>query len=314
MDDQTENSLSPDPGTTAQVAQTAGAVNPSQPPPSNTQSPSVSNTGQPILTGIESGYFSFLLKRWWIVLLFIIAAVLSSFVSYFISIVIIVLGFGLSKSKFENSLFKAFAAANSFSFYKNVPGMAQSGMIFSLGHSQRYSDVVVGQYKSWVLNLFLYTYTIGYGKGSHTYDRAVLAVYFNTSLPAFVLRRHNKFQMLNEEGESLNRSGYTQKVELEGGFSDHFIVFIRPDTQDDVLAILTPDVMQLLLNLDKYELEMTYKGSFYVYSHGFIDKTQSLVEMYQIVGAITSKLGADALRQRDLQSMQAAQGSPVLQS
>ena len=40
-----------------------------------------------------------------------------------------------------------------------------------------------------------------------------------------------------------------QQLELEGDFNDYYDTYIMPDTQDEVLEFLTPDTMELLVNM-----------------------------------------------------------------
>jgi hypothetical protein len=68
------------------------------------------------------------------------------------------------------------------------------------------------------------------------------------------------------------------------------------------LSILTPDVMQILIGLDKYELELTDNGIFYVYCHGYITKKQALIDIYKIVEAVTPRIGRYATREQVLNS------------
>lgn len=106
--------------------------------------------------------------------------------------------------------------------------------------------------------------------------------------------------MLADEGESLKSSGYTEKIELEGDFSDHFQVYIILNSQIEVLTILTPDIMEILKALDKYEVELTNAGMLYVYCRGYITKKQSLLDLYKIIESVTVSIGRYALRQKQL--------------
>jgi hypothetical protein len=198
---------------------------------------------------------------------------------------------------YENDLFKAFATTNGFSFVKKGQLINQTGLIFNIGRGQRYEDVVTGSYQGHPLLLFIYRYTIGYGRNSHTFHRGVMSINFGTRLPAFVLRRHH-LAFLEEEGESLKSRGYTEKINLEGDFNKHFQVFIRPTTQDDVLCVLTPDIMEMLIGLDKYEVEMTDNGDLNVYSRSYITKKQGLIDIFKIIEAIAPKIGDYANRQK----------------
>lgn len=259
--------------------------------------------------GVESSLTKFVIRRLWIVALALAAA--GALVILFKNPVLVIfpllLFLGYIKATYENGLFEAFAVANNFNYSKKNDGSAagQDGLIFRVGHSPQYSDIVSGRYKAWSFLLFMYRYTIGYGRNSHTYHRAVMSVNFATPLPSFVLRRHKLLQLQGDEGESLRQNGYTQKLELEGDFDDHFRVYIRPDSQIDVLSLLAPDIMQPLMGLDKYELEMTETGVLHIYCYGYLTNKQSLMDIYKILELITGPIGRYANRAKELQHLEA---------
>lgn len=266
--------------------------------------PTTTPTSQPSnvnLDDVDSGLAAFLKRKWLIITILTAVAIVFFFVVPFLGILIIIVAPAVLQRQYENNLFKAFAVSNHFSYSKSGAPEYRDGLVFSLGHSQHFSDIVSGTYQQWPFSLCLFTYTIGYGKGSQTFNRAVMALNFQTQLPAFVLKRHSLLASLNDEGESMRMAGYAEKLDLEGDFDKYFRVYLVPNTQVEVLSILTPDVMQLLLGLDKYEIELTRNGTFYVYSHTYINKKQNLVEIYTILQSITAKIGAYAAREASLQ-------------
>lgn len=281
-------------------------TSPNQPPtptnPSAIQPNPGNNQAAPSLDNVGGGYGYIFKKYWWFTLpYFAIVVVLFVFSAVF-AIILLAVGIPIFKFKYENSLFSAFASSNHFSFTKNGGMDQQNGLIFNIGYSKRFKDCVIGTYKQWPMALFVYIYTVGAGKSTHTFRRAVMSVNFGTPAPAFILRHHSVIQMLENDGESLKSHGYTQEVNLEGNFSQHFKVFIQPNTQDDVLSILTPDVMELVLGLQKYEIELTSNGVFYIYCHGLISKKQSLIDMYRIIESVAPKIGSDVIRKQQISS------------
>jgi hypothetical protein len=242
------------------------------------------------LDGVESSFSDYLVHKWYILVAIIILMGGFFLVNPVISIVILVAGSYYFKSAYENNLFAAFAKANNFNYDHNGGIGPQAGLIFTIGHSQKSQDLVSGNYKNWPFQLYIYDYTVGYGRDQHTYNRAVFSVNFSITTPVFLLRRHKRFPILTEEGESLKSHGYTQKLGLEGNFDDHFQVFIQPNSQVEVLTVLTPNVMEVLLSLDKYEIELTANGVLYIYTPKYITKKQELIEVYQIVEALTDTI------------------------
>jgi hypothetical protein len=295
---------SSDPSSGADQSQpTSDTTKPSSPEPSVAEL-STTSTNTPNLDNIGSGFLTFIRKKWWLVALLIIGCIGIGFIAPIYAVIIFIVAISGMRFFFETDLFKAFADSNGYTFTKKALVEDQTGLIFNIGHGRIGENLVSGAYQRWPFLLFLYSYTVGYGRDSHTFHRGVMSIDFSTTLPAFVLRKHKHLEILEEEGESLRNNGYSDKLNLEGDMNDHFQVYIRPNTQIDVLTILTPDTMELLIKLDKYEIEMTAYGQFYVYCHGFITKKQDLVDMYTIVGSVLPKIGSDALRTQQLQSAQ----------
>ena len=315
MDEQNENpqqSELVEPGSAALPVQAVPdpIANPAAPsPPADQpvkQFPAAQNDAAEIVfNGVDSSVGVYLLKFSWLIIISLVVMIATFYFTHSIlGFVLPLIVLGVLKTKYENSLFATFASVNNYSYSKNgSPTSDLDGLIFSIGHSQKSTDIVSGMYKNWNFNLFVYNYTIGSGKNQEKISRAVLNVDFDTTLPAFILRRHrNLISALDNEGESLKTYGYTEKISLEGDFDQHFAVYIRPGSQDNVLSVLTPDVMQILLGLDKYEIELTSAGNFYIYAKKYIENVEALIDAYKILEAVTKPIGLYASVQKDLHS------------
>lgn len=267
------------------------------------------------LKNVDKNLAGYLKRKILIVLLVLAAAIGLGFVSPIISVIIITLSLAASKSFYEKSLFSAFANSNGFTFQKQGIVPVQTGHLFFVGRSRKISDVVSGTYMKWPFLLFLLRYDVGYGRDRQTFNRAVVTISFDVKLPTFILRRSGARHLVNEEGERIKSNGYSEKLQLEGDFNKHFDVFVPPNTEQDVLTILTPDIMQLLLPLDKYEIEITPTGQFYIYTFKFITKKQELVDIYNIIQSLVVKIGNYAELQKTVQhSTEVALKSPAAEN
>lgn len=278
-------------------------------PPSTASQQATPNSSTPDLSHIESGYLSYLKKRWWAVIIIVLLALVIGVVNIIFGIVIVAIAITYTKLFYDNELFKSFAVSNNFSYQKKGSLENQNGLPFSVGWGHQFKDIVSGTYAQWPFQLFVYIYRIGAGRSQRTYHRAVMSVNYSTQMPAFVLRKHSFLGLVEEEGESLRSHGYTSEVSLEGDFSNHMRLYIRPNTQDDVLSIVTPDVMEILLKLEKFEIELTDTGVLYIYYHGYISNKQDLVDTYSILEALTTKISRYVNRQRELRSTSTQQPS-----
>lgn len=123
-------------------------------------------------------------------------------------------------------------------------------------------------------------------------------------LPSFVMCKTGTLHAIDmylTEGrtEALATQGYTQQLRLEGSFNRYFRVFMRPNTELEVLSLLTPDIMELLLQLRQYEIELSDDSTLYVYSDDYLTKQEGLESMFRFVGMLASKISRyAALRER----------------
>jgi hypothetical protein len=247
---------------------------------------------------VPANLTSYIKSRFIISLLVVIVAAGLSIFNPIFAVIIIGIFIAIAKSVYENTIFKAFANSNNFDYQKKGIVPTQTGHLFFVGNSNKISDVISGNYSNRQFLFFLYSYDIGYGKNRRSYHRAVLTISYGVNLPTFIMRRSGIKALLEEEGDKIKSNGYTERLQLEGDFNKHFEVFIPKDTEQDVLTILTPDILELLLPLDKYEIELTPSGDFYLYTFKYITKKQELIDIYRIVEAINIKIGNQAELQK----------------
>jgi len=226
------------------------------------------------------------------------------FLSPIIGFFVVCLGIAGYVIFFSSNILKNFARTNGYRYLAQGFIADQTGLIFTIGYGPEYSDIVYGLYKSWPFGLFVYSYSVSEQENSRRYARTVLVIDFTAPLPAFVLRKHKLLQIFEEEGESLKSHGYTERLALEGDFEDSFQVFIKPDTQVEVLTILTPDSMELIMKLDKYEIEMTNDGKLYVYFHAIAKRKEELANTYMIIGTLIPKIQSYLDRQEAIEDKQ----------
>lgn len=279
--------------TTAPTSNEAKTADPSQ------LNPSASSTTSSHVALPAGGVGSLLCNRFVIVLLIItivLAGVGSIFSVPLAAIIICFGGIAYFKLLPLNNIYKSFAAANGFSYQADEEVPEQTGILFFIGVSGDFEDVVSGTYGQWPFFIFTYEYVVLENQNPVEYVRTVLAINFLTPLPAFFLRKRHRLSNAQQDSEAIQIFGYAQSVKLEGDFDEHLQLFIRPNTQDDVLAVITPDLMSLLINLDVYEIEMSSAGDFYIYAPKNITSRQELMNVFLILERLASKIGRDVNR------------------
>lgn len=133
-----------------------------------------------------------------------------------------------------------FAQANGMTWHAEAPNPPLPGMIFSLGHSRRASDVLRGTEPRFV-EFANYRYTTGSGKNQTTHRWGYVAVHLSTPLPHIVLDAVGNNALF---GSNLPASfDKEQRLSLEGDFDRHFSLYCPRGYESDALYLFTPDIM-----------------------------------------------------------------------
>jgi len=202
---------------------------------------------------------------------------------YLFPLIIPFVGYFLIKSKVEDEFMQQFAQTNAYVYSKN--GTYGNGYLFKLGHSNIAKDQVIGQYNGYQIKIYLYSYTVGYGKNSHTYHHTVLSLTFNTTMPDIVLT--TKGHWLSDSLVPNNIS----VVKLEGDFNKYFTLHIPKGYEVEALEVFTPNVMAKLIDKARSLNLEIFQNSLYIYSDGFIQTKEKLYTMYELAKYLTDELG-----------------------
>ena len=71
--------------------------------------------------------------------------------------------------KMRGYLMEQFAKSLGYTYSKDKDLSDSPGTLFSLGHDNTFTNIITGQDKDRPVKIFLYRYTVGYGKNSRTY-------------------------------------------------------------------------------------------------------------------------------------------------
>lgn len=145
--------------------------------------------------------------------------------------------------KLKNSIWKSFALQNNWqvtdgkmaSFDFVPPGLATQG------HSRKIGDVVHAEFNGHKSDLLTYEFKTGSGKSEQTHNFTVACVSISKPFPHLILDSHK-----NNIAAKMS-SGMT-KVELEGDFPKFFRLYYEIGAQIDALSVITPDIMQTLID------------------------------------------------------------------
>jgi hypothetical protein len=160
----------------------------------------------------------------------------------FLPLLIPLILWGYFSSRARREMLEQIAKSLGFTYAPSAPIESVSGALFSMGHSRKIFDVLSGTYRDFPARAFTFQYTIGYGKGSHTYMKTVFSIAYPSALPHILLDSRDIFGSI-----ATGVPSDVEAVELEGDFGKHFKLYVSKGAQIEVREIFQPDLMQLLI-------------------------------------------------------------------
>ena len=223
-----------------------------------------------VLLAGASGYLSYYFNNYNI----LVAPIIGFFVLYtFVT------------TKVRATMMQQFAQSLGYTYSPSDKLSNMQGSMFTIGHSQRIMDVISGKDNDRLVRIFLYSYTVSYGKSSQTYDHTVLESTFDGNVPHILLRKSissiDLYQPIFKDGEYLK---------LEGDFNKYFSLQIEKDFEVEAYQIFTPDFMEELIEIAK-NLEFEFIGNkLYIYSSGFVDSRITLNTFFTLSNRLCEQL------------------------
>jgi hypothetical protein len=200
------------------------------------------------------------------------------------------------KNKVEDAFLQQFAAAQGFTFQEHGLPQSLDGTLFSLGHSTAGRDLVSGSFQGMPLCLFNYQYTVGYGKGSHTYDYTIFQLDYPDPLPPVFLQVVG-FNF-GEGALGYFSKNDPEKIQLEGDFNKYFTLYTKKGFETETLQILSPDFMVKVQDVWKnFSLELV-ADHLYIYSYHVIGTKVELDSMYELAQYLVERIEPLAARMK----------------
>ncbi|MCC2630491.1 MAG: hypothetical protein K0S38_300 [Candidatus Paceibacter sp.] len=176
----------------------------------------------------------------------------------------------------REAFMRQFAENNGYEFMKEGTIPLLEGTAFTRGHSQRMSDVVRGTFAGQIFQLFIFSYTVGHGKRSHTYSSTVFELDFDKPMPHMILTSKSYAGGFSTDESNL------RSIMLEGDFSNYFTFYVPEKLEIEALEIFTPDVMHEMISFAKaYSIEFI-DDKIYVYYGRQVTKLHTLEDMYRL--------------------------------
>jgi phosphotransferase system IIA component len=181
------------------------------------------------------------------------------------------------QSRFEHEFILQFGASIGFSYSPSADMDTVSGKMFSLGHGQNISNVLSGTKDGRDSRIYLFRFTIGYGKGSQTYSYTVFETTFSNVMPDIVLTPHESVFLRDALSHI---SG--EHVQLEGDFNKYFTVTVSKGYETEAYQILTADIMVDLIDKAKGMCFEFDANKLYIFTYNQIDERAKFQAMFDL--------------------------------
>lgn len=169
----------------------------------------------------------------------------------FISVFILMGGYFYRQYRLEISniaMLQRFASANNAKLLLGASAESYSGALFHDGHTR---EIVMALEVSddEPMEIGNYRYVTGHGRSARTHTFTYIRIKLDVAVPhIFIDSTSNNHWWYREHASQFASN---QELKFEGDFSDHFRVLVPDEYGRDATYILTPDVLQALLQFGK---------------------------------------------------------------
>lgn len=200
------------------------------------------------------------------------------------------------ETKKENAL-ERFAKSNGFSYqsFGDLKPHNQPGSIFARGSHKKQDNVVSGTLQGLPFEFYNYSYESGGQKTRLYYDLTIMEFTLPRKLPHLVI------DSLIEPGQNLRSTlpisfSQSQRIELEGDFSQYFALYAPDSYAVTALTILAPDAMKTLLeHAMRCDIEIV-ENKLYFYWAGDDLMRDEVISKFETVQEVLAQIGKKLTR------------------
>jgi hypothetical protein len=217
-----------------------------------------------------------------------------------LSIIIIIIYGILMAAKinsYKNEIWQEFAAINGWTTAKKISSPDLLPPSTNYGHNQSYGVVVNSRFGSINCDIYTYDTTTGEGKHQTTHYFTIACVLLPEKVPHIILNSKK------DKADIHTKFPNYEPLKLEGNFNDYFNLLLPKGQEVDVLALITPDVMQTLINSNSDEDIETNDQWLYFILRSDKRDTESVKRLIKSVEALSAQITQNINLSRPQQSI-----------
>jgi hypothetical protein len=196
----------------------------------------------------------------------------------------------------RDKFMRQFAQIAGFQYNEKIPAADVAAPYLQIGYNRSLEDVVGGIFQNYPARFFNFNCVVGEGKSRHTITFTAAQIGYKATLPHIFLDAHHHY-FTEEAIFSLKNPVENDKNEeflkLEGNFNKYFTLYAPKGYEIETLQILTPDIMQDLIEYSKnFSLEI-YGSNLYIYSRKVITNGKNLCALYDLAKFLAAKVAPE---------------------
>lgn len=203
-------------------------------------------------------------KRWWSVgttgaaLIFAAIFIRQAFQVLVFPLMAVGYWFYYAQTALRKRLMQQYAQLRGYTYADDLSDYQPRGAIFGRGHDQKIYDTVSGVLAgSRQFYLYLYEFTVGSGRSSHTYYATAVSLVLPESGPHLYLASKNGSLRSMISGSEIAQTFQSSKqYQLEGDFDRYYQLYGENGDEVNLLEVVNPATMQQLLAIQKYDIEL----------------------------------------------------------
>lgn len=251
------------------------------------------NTGPITNVGKDTSNYIVAHKKYFLLTLLI--SILIEIIIYFIGVTDIAiylfiffipigLFYGYVRYKIQNKLFEEIIKKYNLQYFKEGEIQGSDSVIFKFGNHSSAKNIASGTFLDNSINFFEYNIIGDYSNREQKNALTCFMMEFHGMVPWIILESVSKSLPV-----SLASFDF-KKITLEGDFNNYFSLNIKKEYEIEALQILTPDIMEYLINKAQgLNIEIT-NNHFFIYRTGVISSLSEIENFFSVASFFVKKL------------------------
>ncbi len=194
-------------------------------------------------------------------------------------------------SAYRDKIWADFATANG---WQSTEGSSATiaqipPAIFDIGSNQKLGTVVHADIAGHKCDVYMYHFTTGSGRSQQEHNYTIARVELSKAFPHMILDSKQSAAIYGYN-ISFRANIPQEKIKLEGNFNKYFSLYCEKGENIDALSIITPDVMQTLINSNlAQDIEIAGPYIYFMTSHDE-RSANALSKLFESVEALSDEL------------------------